>query len=126
MSVGGPISSIEFANRPFSVAADAEATRKLGGFENEIVSNGDGTVREIKTMVPLFIGGLVIDIDDDRDDQSFLQLQADTPGMKTLTVTYASGSTWQATAQIVDEITYNNQTTTAGIAFSGPGKLTKQ
>ena len=72
-AVGGSIESITLDGRNFAVAADAEAQRKLGGFENEVQSNGDGTARLIKTRVPLSLDGLTLEIDDDRADQEFLQ-----------------------------------------------------
>ncbi len=42
-AVGGSIESVTLDGRTFAVAADAEAQRKLGGFENEVQANGDGT-----------------------------------------------------------------------------------
>ena len=72
-AVGGSIESVNLSGREFAVAADAEAQRKLGGFENEVQANGDGTARLIKTRVPLSLDGLTIEIDDDRGDQEFLQ-----------------------------------------------------
>ena len=68
-AVGGSIESVNLSGREFAVAADAEAQRKLGGFENEVQANGDGTARLIKTRVPLSLDGLTIEIDDDRGDQ---------------------------------------------------------
>ena len=41
-AVGGSIESVTLNGRPFPVAADAEAQRKLGGWENEVQANGDG------------------------------------------------------------------------------------
>ena len=77
MSVGGSIESITLDGRNFSVAADAEVQRKLGGFENEVQANGDGTARTIKTRVPLSLDGLTVDIDDDQGDAEFLQALQD-------------------------------------------------
>jgi hypothetical protein len=71
-AVGGSIESVSLNGRNFAVAADAEAQRKLGGFENEVMANGDGTARLIKTRVPLSLDGLTVEVDDDRGDQEFL------------------------------------------------------
>ena len=46
-AVGGSIESVTLDGREYGVAADAEAQRKLGGWENEIQSNGDGTARMV-------------------------------------------------------------------------------
>ena len=49
--IGGSIESVSVDNQLFAVAADADATMQLGGFNNEIQPNGDGTSRIIKTRV---------------------------------------------------------------------------
>lgn len=125
-AVGGSIESVNLSGREFAVAADAEAQRKLGGFENEVQANGDGTARLIKTRVPLSLDGLTIEIDDDRGDQEFLQDLADQNDYWPLGITYASGATYQGTAQIVGESPTSSQSATAPISLMGPGKLTKQ
>lgn len=125
-AVGGSIESVNIRGREFSVAADAESQRKLGGFENEVQANGDGTARIIKTRVPLSIDGLTLEIDDNRGDQEFLQESADLNDFWPLGITYASGITYQATAIIVGENPASSQNATAAVSFMGPGKLTKQ
>lgn len=125
-AVGGSIESISLGGRIFAVAADAEAERKLGGFENEVQANGDGTARLIKTRVPLSISGLTVEVDDFRGDAEFLQALADRPDFFPIAITYASGLVYQGTAQIVDETASSSQNATASISLSGPGRLTKQ
>ena len=125
-AVGGSIESISLGGRIFAVAADAEAERKLGGFENEVQANGDGTARLIKTRVPLSISGLTVEVDDFRGDAEFLQALADRPDFFPIAITYASGLVYQGTAQIVDETVSSSQNATASISLSGPGRLTKQ
>ena len=125
-AVGGSIEEISLSGRSFSVAADAEAQRKLGGFENEVLANGDGTARVIKTRVPLSIDGLTVVIDDDRGDQEFLQDLANSSNFFVVAITYASGLTYQGTAQIVGENPASSQSATAAISLMGPGTLTKQ
>ena len=125
-AVGGSIESISLGGRIFAVAADAEAEHKLGGFENEVQANGDGTARLIKTRVPLSISGLTVEVDDFRGDAEFLQALADRPDFFPIAITYASGLVYQGTAQIVDETASSSQNATASISLSGPGRLTKQ
>jgi len=126
MAVGGSIESITLDGRNYPVAADAEAQRKLGGFENEVQANGDGTARLIKTRVPLSIDGLTVETDDDRADQEFLQNLANRPDFFPIAITYASGATYQATAQIVGEMQTSSQNATTAVSLMGPGILTKQ
>lgn len=125
-AVGGSIESVTLAGRNFAVAADAEAQRKLGGFENEVQANGDGTARLIKTRVPLSIDGLMLEIDDDRADQEFLQELSDSDDFFPIVISYASGKDYQGTAQIVGETQASSQNATASVNLMGPGVLTQQ
>lgn len=125
-AVGGSIESVGLDGRQFAVAADAEAQRKLGGFENEIQANGDGTARIIKTRVPLMIAGLTVSTDDARGDQEFLQGLADRFDFFPISITYASGSVYQGTAIIAGELQSGSQNATTQFDLSGPGKLTRQ
>lgn len=126
MGVGGSIESITLDGRTFAVAADAEAQRKLGGFENEVQANGDGTARLIKTRVPLVIDGLTLDVDDVNGDHEFLQALADGNAFFAIAITYASGQVYQGTAQITGEMQVSSQNATAAVNLMGPGELTRQ
>lgn len=125
-AVGGSIQEITLAGRTFAVAADAEAQRKLGGFENEVMANGDSTARLIKTRVPLTLDGLTVENDDSRGDQEFLQELADRNDFFPISITYASGVVYQGQAQITGEMQSSSQNATTAISLSGPGKLTRQ
>ena len=126
MPVGGSIENISIANRPFSVAADADSNRKLGGFENEIVSNGDGTTRTKKTRVPWMLDGVVVNIDDENGDAEYLQNLADTKKDFDIVITYVSGIIYQGSGQFSGELPVASQATTMPVAFGGPGRLRKQ
>lgn len=126
MAVGGSIESIALDGRNFPVAADAEVQRKLGGFENEVMANGDGTARLIKTRVPLALDGLTVVVDDDRGDHEFLQALSNRNDYFPIAITYASGATYQGTAQITGELQASSQNATASVSLMGPGQLTKQ
>lgn len=125
-ATGGSIESVTLDGRNFPVAADAEAQRKLGGFENEVQANGNGTARLIKTRVPLSIDGLTIEIDDDRGDHEFLQDLANENDFFPIAITYANGETYQGKAQITGELQSSSQNATASVSLMGPGILTKQ
>lgn len=125
-AVGGSLESLTLNGRIFPVAADAEANRKIGGFENEVLANGDGTARLIKTRVPLSLDGVVVEIDDDRGDHEFIQDLSNLQDFFPVALTYASGVTWQASAQIVGETQAASKSATAPLSLMGPGILTKQ
>ena len=124
--IGGSLESVTLDGRTYSVTADAEAQRKIGGFENEVLANGDGTARLIKTRVPLSLDGLVLEIDDDQGDHEFLQSLQDGNNFFPVTLTYASGKVYQGTAQIVGETQYSNTAAAATVSLMGPGTLTVQ
>jgi hypothetical protein len=125
-AVGGSIESISIRGRLFPVASDAESNKKLGGFENEVAANGDGTARLIKTRVPWSLDGLQIEINDSRADAEFLQEIADGHDFVPITITLASGVTYQATGTVTDEVSSSSQSATATITLSGPGNLSQQ
>lgn len=125
-AVGGSIETVTLEGREFPVAADAEAQRKLGGFENEVQANGDSSARLIKTRVPLSIDGLTLEVDDDRGDHEYLQGLSDLPDFFAIAITYASGATYQGRAQITGELQASSQSATAAVSLMGPGVLTKQ
>ena len=125
-AVGGSIESLTLDGRIFAVAADAEAQRKIGGFENEVQANGDGTARLIKTRVPLSLDGITAEIDDDRGDHEFLQELSNRNDFFPVVISYASGANYQATAQLVGELQSSSQNATASVSLMGPGELTKQ
>lgn len=125
-AIGGSIESVSLDSRSFAVAADAEVERKLGGFENEILANGDGTARMTKTRALWSLSGITIEVDDFRGDAEFLQELANSPDFFPVAVTYASGAVYQGTGQLMEEMTSSSQSATADISLSGPGILSPQ
>jgi len=125
-AVGGSIESVTLDGRNFAVASDAEAQRKPGGFENEVMANGDGTARLIKTRVPLSYTGLVLEVNDSKDDEAFIQDLANRKDFFPITVTHASGFAFSASAQIVGENPTSSQSATKAIDLAGPGVITIQ
>lgn len=124
--IGGSIESISLSGRNFAVAADAEGQRKLGGFQNEVQPNGDGTARIVKTREPWGLEGLTVAIDDSRADQEFLQDLADGNSFFSVAITLASGVVYQGDGQITGDMQYGTQNATASLSLMGQGKLTAQ
>lgn len=131
MSTGGSLQEVSINGRNFAVAADADATRKLGGFEPTLEPNGNGTVRKILTRVAWAIGGLTLDCDSTRGDQEFLQdvadgKDADADGYYPMTVTDAANTTYQGRGTITEALEFSTMSTTCAVGLGGPGKLTRQ
>lgn len=125
-AVGGSIESVSLNGREFQVASDADATRKLGGFENEVQANGGGTARIIKTRVPWMIEGISVEIDDSRGDQEYIQALSDAGDYFPVGMTLASGFTYSARGMITGDVAMSTQNATAGINLGGPGSLGAQ
>ena len=131
MSTGGSIESVSIRGRTFAVAADADASRKLGGFSNALEMNGNGTARVIKTREGWALTGIVVDVNDTRADQEFLQdiadgVNADVNGFFTMGITYASGATYSGRGILTEQLEYSSMKTTCSLSLQGPGELTKQ
>jgi len=125
-ALGGSIESVEIRGRTFAVAADADAKVVLGGWKKEIKINGNGTRRVVKTRVPWSISGVVISLDPEKGDHEFLQDTADGSEDVPVTITYASGDTYQGKGTLVDDLEGSTMESTAEVKMSGGGKLTKQ
>ncbi len=125
-AIGGSIQEVHLDGRPFSVAADAEGQRKLGGWENSVMANGNGTARLGKTRVPFKLDGLTLETDDDNGDAEFLQELANRNGFWPLAVVLASGKTYQGTGQITGEVQTSTQNQTTAVTLEGPGDMTPQ
>lgn len=126
MSTGGSLEDVTFAGRTFAVASDADVSRMIGGYNNEIQSNGDGTARQIKTRVPWQVTGLQLSVDDSAGDHEFLQDLADRKGYFPISITYASGEVYQGRGQITNDLSGSSQNTTVAVDLSGPQKLERQ
>ena len=125
-AVGGSVISVTLAGRLFAVAGDADSNRKLGGWENEVQPNGDGTARIIKKRVALMLDNLMLSIDDAKGDQEFLKSLQAKHDFFPVIIEYASGAIYQGTAIITDEVQTGSNATTCSIKLEGPGGLTKQ
>lgn len=125
-AVGGSIQSISIRGRIFPVASDAEANKKLGGFENEVQANGDGSARKIMTRVPWSIDGLQVEINNAKGDHEFLQEIADSFDYVSIELELADGTVYAGTGTVVDEIQGSSQSATATIKVAGPANLEAQ
>ena len=124
-AIGGPVESVTIAGREFPATADSDTTRKLGGKENTIEMNGNGTGRLIKTPVPAGLKGLVISCDDSRQDEEYLQ-EIQAGDFVPVAITYASGITYQGTGQITGELNFSNMSTSCAFDLECPGVLSPQ
>lgn len=122
----GSIESVTVDGRRFSVAADADADRDLGGFSNEAQPNGDGTVRYVKTAKPWKASGLTLSLRSERGDQEFLQQKADALEPYPITMTEVDGTTWAGVGMVTGDLAGKTMSGTADVELSGEGRLERQ
>jgi len=126
-AVGGPFKSIHIAGRNFVVAHDAGMGRDLGGDTNSVEMNGDGlSGRLIKEKRAWKYDGIQIQIDDDQNDQQFLQDVADANDFSDITGTRVDDTVYGGKGTITGEIKLDEQKALAEITLEGPGRLQKQ
>lgn len=131
MAIGGSMKAVSIKGRDFPVAADADGERDLGGYTNEVQSNGNLTVRVIKLAKPWNMGGLALSTDDTRGDHEFLQGIADgkdagEDGLYDCTFTGVDNITYQGRGTIVGDLKKSTKNATTEVALSGSDTLTKQ
>lgn len=125
-AIGGSIESISIEGREMATTADADINFKLGGFENEVESNGNGGGRIIKTRVPSGAAGVVVENDVDRGDHEYLQEISDGNDFVAVAITLAGGQVYQGSAIITGELVGSTQSATLAFDMKGAGKFTKQ
>lgn len=114
-NVVGSVRRVTLDGRDFPVANDAETGRKLGGYENTRLMNGNGTSRLQKTMVSASLSGLALALDSRRSDQEFVQDLANLFDDFPLEIEYVDGSIYAGMGQIEGEISWNSMEGTAEI-----------
>lgn len=124
-AVGGPPETVSIAGREFRCTADADVSRMFGGFTNEHQSNGDGSTRMIKTPVPWTLGGVSVEIDNDNNDQEYLEDVKDSQDEVDVVISYTDGSSYTGRGNIDGELSYSNNSAAATFDLKGPGKLKK-
>lgn len=108
MRGGGPIVAFNCNGRNFSVAHDSDPARVLGGNQAEMEMNGDGTFRLLYSRVPGAGGAIALDIDDDREDQEFLQDIVEGKVAVDMSITYFDGTVYGGSGMLTGELAKAN------------------
>lgn len=124
-ATGGPPKTISIAGREFRCTGDADVSRKLGGYENDTQSNGDGSTRKIKTPIAWMLGGVAVEIDNSNGDQEFLDDVKDSQDDVDVVITYMDDTSWAGVGNIDGELAYSNNSASASFDMKGPKKLKK-
>lgn len=124
MAIHGALRDFTIKGRPFKVVTDGPGSKNIGGRNNEVQMNGDGSYRIIQSVVPGAFADIQIEIDDSRNDQEFLQGIADDGLAISCVATYASNISFAGKLTITGEITADESTGIASLSFMG-GILTQ-
>ena len=124
-SPSGPIRNITIDGNTYTVRADANPSRDLGGFTKESQINGDGTVTQKMTPKPWMLEGLTVELDDALSSQEVLQSVIDSPRDVDITATWVNGVSYGGRGTITGDLKKASQEGTADITLSGGGKLKK-
>ena len=123
----GSISEISLNGRSFKATADGDGATNLGGMSNELQMNGDGETARLKqTRTAWKFSGLDIAIDDENEDQEFIQDLQGNGKPFPIKVTYSDGTVRSGKGSVIGDIESSSMNGTASIELSGPGKFKKQ
>ena len=125
-ATGGSLESLNIHGRNFSVAGDAAASRMIGGGSNEVQINGNGSVRLVTTRTAWKITGIEVSVDNDNEDQEYIQGVIDSKVLGVMNLVHAGGTTYTGTGTVTGDFEVDTQKTTATIEISGSNKLVKQ
>ena len=125
-AIAGPLETVSVNGREFQAAGDGSVNRKLGGYENEILINGNQkTKRTLKTPVPWSVTGGQFEINDELGDLEFLTAVQNSNTDADFVYTFVSGSVYQGTGEIIGEMTDDNMTALVTFDGAGSGELKK-
>lgn len=116
---GGALESIVINGRRFTCDAEDEPKFKLPGFENEVLPNSDGTMRQKKTRVVGTITDINIVTDDSRGDHQFIEETAANLDFVAVSATKIDGTLISGNMQMTDERTLDGKANTMAISLAG-------
>lgn len=115
----GPIESIVYAGRRFSLDGEVDAAIAFPGYMSEIKPNGDDTFRNVMSRKVGRVNSLPIVIDDARGDREFIKDRMDAPEFDDFVVTLVDGTIIQGSGKIVEDPETSSKEGTMEINING-------
>jgi hypothetical protein len=115
----GPFESHTLAGRRFACDGEDDAVLNLGGKNNEIVPNGDGTNRNKQTRVVGTLEGTNLIFDPENSDIEYLADLKNGGKLFDYSGTTNDGIIYSGLVQIVDELKFSFKEGTVEITLSG-------
>ncbi len=125
-AICGSVVSLTLEGRQFAVSADADAQLDLGGWNNTIMPNGNGTARLQKLRGQWKITGLNVSIDNSREDHEYIQGLKDKFDFFAIAIELTDGTVYQGSGQITSETMQSVQNGTLAMELSGINTITQQ
>lgn len=120
----GVFESVNINGRRFTVDAEASINYKYGGFLNEVKPNADGSFRGVKTRKVGAMSSIPLVMDDQRDDEEFIQETMDSLTFFPYSATKVDGTVLSGTGQIVEDPETDSKEGTKEVNYMG--SLAKQ
>lgn len=115
----GPIESVVYAGRRFSVDGEVDAAIALPGFMSEVKPNGDSTFRNVMSRRVGRVNTLPLIMDDARGDREFLQERLDDPEFDDFVVTLVDGTVINGNGKIVEDPEQSTKENTMEVSLHG-------
>lgn len=119
MSINGAMRSLTIAGRGFKVAQDGSGNKNLGGRNNEVAMNGDGSFRVTQTVMPGSMSDIQVELDDSRGDNEFIQGIADSGLPNPVVATYADNVSYTGDLVITGELNHDKSNGLMTLSFQG-------
>jgi hypothetical protein len=115
----GPFESHTLAGRRFSPDAEDDIQMQLGGKSNEVLPNGDGTVRVQQSRVPASLEGANLTFDPENGDVEFLQELRDKGDLFDYSGTTNDGTIYAGSMQITGDLKFSFKEGKVSITLKG-------
>jgi hypothetical protein len=117
--LAGPFESHTLAGRRFAPDADDDVQMQLGGKSNEVMPNGDGTVRVQQSRVPASLEGANLIFDPENGDVEYLQELREKGNLFDYSGTTNDGTIYAGSMQITGDLKFSFKEGKVSITLKG-------
>lgn len=115
----GAWESIVIDGRRFACKSNDNVNYTLDGFENEVMTGGDGSTYLHKTKHTGSISSITLFLNNENEDASFLQQVQDKMDFVSVSGTMIDGTVLSGNMQLTDKLEINSGENTVGVSLEG-------